>query len=119
MSIHDWGDGDNNATLWCPVKLSGLLLASCLITLIGCTGGEGRIHIPEQDRVTLQNVPVFRAVHWYRTDGFWIFGEPYGMLSGQKITAEDPITTVKTQFLSSLTVRLGSTNIQSIESPSW
>ena len=41
------------------------------------------------------------------------------MLSGQKITAEDPITTVKTQFLSSLTVRLGSTNIQSIESPSW
>lgn len=110
---------DDTAIFWCPLKLSGLYLVGCLTALIGCTGGEGRIHLPEQERITLQNAPGIRAVHWYRTDGFWIFGEPYGMLSGQRITAEDPITTVKTQFLSSLTARLDSTNIQSVDSPSW
>lgn len=64
------------------------------------TGGEGRIHIPEHEKNKLQGEPVIRAVHWYRTDGFWICGEQYGTFSGQTITAEDLIFSVKTQFLS-------------------
>lgn len=104
-------------------QISGIALRLPVVvfiaSLLGCTGGTGRLNLSDQQRAELQHIPLIQTVHWRQGDGIFVSYAPgpaspaftHGLL------LSDPIDIIKEQVSSQLMAQSGLTNIRSVPTP--